>query len=39
MSENAQQPQYRIPPGTKLIIVDAHDTIFKPDLSLSLIHI
>lgn len=33
MSKNAQQPQYRIPPGTKLIIVDAHDTIFKPDLS------
>ncbi len=28
-----QQPIYRIPPGTKLIIVDAHDTIFQPDLS------
>jgi hypothetical protein len=28
-----EQSQYRIPPTTKLIIVDAHDTIFKPDLS------
>ena len=33
--QNAEQKQnsYRIPAGTKLIIVDAHDTIFKPDLS------
>ena len=29
------QSRYRIPPRTKLIIVDAHDTIFKPDLSRS----
>ncbi|MCP4046770.1 MAG: phosphoenolpyruvate carboxykinase (ATP), partial [Gammaproteobacteria bacterium] len=33
MSVVNQQPIYRIPPGTKLIIVDAHDTIFQPDLS------
>ncbi len=33
MSAKHKQSQYRIPSGTKLIIVDAHDTIFKPDLS------
>jgi len=33
MSVINEQSDYRIPPGTKLIIVDAHDTIFKPDLS------
>ena len=33
MSAVNEQPTYRIPPGTKLIIVDAHDTIFQPDLS------
>jgi len=33
MSTLPEQSQYRIPAGTKLIIVDAHDTIFKPDLS------
>ena len=33
MSVVNEQPTYRIPPGTKLIIVDAHDTIFQPDLS------
>ena len=33
MSHSAEQSQYRIPAGTRLIIVDAHDTIFKPDLS------
>ena len=33
MSAVYEQTTYRIPPGTKLIIVDAHDTIFQPDLS------
>ena len=33
MSAVNEQSIYRIPPGTKLIIVDAHDTIFQPDLS------
>ena len=33
MSSLPEQSQYIIPAGTKLIIVDAHDTIFKPDLS------
>ena len=33
MSAVNEQSTYRIPPGTKLIIVDAHDTIFQPDLS------
>ena len=33
MSVVNEQSTYRIPPGTKLIIVDAHDTIFQPDLS------
>jgi len=33
MSDVNEQSTYRIPPGTKLIIVDAHDTIFQPDLS------
>ncbi|HXK55170.1 MAG TPA: phosphoenolpyruvate carboxykinase (ATP) [Gammaproteobacteria bacterium] len=33
MSKTPENSQYRIPPGTKLIIVDAHDTIFKPYLS------
>ena len=33
MSTVNEQSTYRIPPGTKLIIVDAHDTIFQPDLS------
>ncbi|MCP5008278.1 MAG: phosphoenolpyruvate carboxykinase (ATP) [Planctomycetes bacterium] len=33
MSAKHKQSQYRIPSRTKLIIVDAHDTIFKPDLS------
>jgi len=28
-----EQSTYKIPAGTKLIIVDAHDTIFQPDLS------
>lgn len=33
MSTQNEPTQFRIPPATKLIIVDAHDTIFKPDLS------
>ena len=33
MSAVNEQSTYRIPPETKLIIVDAHDTIFQPDLS------
>jgi len=33
MSAIYEQSTHRIPPGTKLIIVDAHDTIFQPDLS------
>ncbi|MBT8075386.1 MAG: phosphoenolpyruvate carboxykinase (ATP), partial [Gammaproteobacteria bacterium] len=33
MSALNEQTTYRIPPGTRLIIVDAHDTIFQPDLS------
>lgn len=33
MNTIPEKIQYRIPAGTKLIIVDAHDTIFKPDLS------
>lgn len=33
MNAFAKSSRYRIPAGTKLIIVDAHDTIFKPDLS------
>jgi len=33
MNDYAKSSGYRIPAGTKLIIVDAHDTIFKPDLS------
>ena len=33
MNSVPEKIQYRIPAGTKLIIVDAHDTIFKPDLS------
>lgn len=33
MSAVTEPTIYRIPPGTKLIIVDAHDTIFQPDLS------
>jgi phosphoenolpyruvate carboxykinase (ATP) len=33
MSAVNEQAIYRISPETKLIIVDAHDTIFQPDLS------